>query len=194
MAEACSRALGKDRELYLAGTSKEGWKSIKRKGWTGNWKGNSLVRARRPNQGQAAASLLRLLRVEVFKALCCFLEIVCQSLTWEKLAPSPKKVYFRNPLTNLILRGKLWLRNRSGHDSPAAGGNRVFRSGCLLKQAVLQPSWAHLSFVKGISTNGTKVQSVALQRTYGMKWMCGFDTIMPGRMNGWHMSFSNSLR
>lgn len=91
MAEACSRALGKDRELYLAGTSKEGWKSIKRKGWTGNWKGNSLVRVRKPNQGQAAASMLRLLRVEVFKALCCFLEIVCQSLTWEKLAPSPKK-------------------------------------------------------------------------------------------------------
>jgi len=42
-------------------------------------------------------------------------------------------------------------------------------------------------------TNGTKVQSVALQRTYSMKQMRGFGTTMPGQRSGWHMNFSNTV-
>lgn len=125
-AEACSTAFGKDGDFYLARTSEEGWKNIKKKGWTCSWKGSSLVRARRLNEGQSAASLLRLLRVEVFQAPCCFLNI-CQSPIQGKLDRSPKKACILGT-RSLIVRGKLWLRNRTGHDFPTASGNQVLWS------------------------------------------------------------------
>lgn len=95
---------------------------------------------RRLTQGQTAVSLLRLLRMEVFSATCCFLEIVCQSITWGKLDPTLKKrCILGTPLTNLFLRGKQRPRNRSQHDSLAETGNKVLWPSCLWKQYGLQP-------------------------------------------------------